>query len=74
MANGFTSILPLIILFALVGGLAFVGYGIYNWSQELGERANKKMEKKHMSFTKDGGLRVGVKEMRNEDYADRTQK
>jgi len=31
------------------------------------------MEKKHVSFTKDG-MKVGVKEVKDEDYADRTQK
>jgi hypothetical protein len=31
------------------------------------------MEKKNIVFTKDGA-RVGVKEMRDEDYADKTQR
>jgi len=30
------------------------------------------MEKKHVSFTKDG-MKVGVKELNDEDYADKTQ-
>ena len=33
----------------------------------------RKMEKKNVVFTKDGA-KVGVKEVRTEDYADRTQK
>lgn len=71
---GLGNLLPLIILLVVVGVAAYIGYGIYQWSQELGDRANKKMEKKHMSFTKDGGLRVGVKEMNRENYEDKTQK
>ncbi|KAI6802292.1 hypothetical protein KC332_g15380 [Hortaea werneckii] len=70
---GLSSLIPLLILFIVVGIGAYIGYGIYQWSNELGERANKKMEKKHMSFTKDGGLRVGVKEQSNENYTDKTQ-
>jgi hypothetical protein len=31
------------------------------------------MEKKNVSFTKDG-MKVGVKEVKNDEYADRTQK
>jgi len=31
------------------------------------------MEKKNISFTKDGGLRVGVKDIKAEDYEDKTQ-
>jgi hypothetical protein len=32
------------------------------------------VEKKNMSFTKDGGLKVGVKERTNEQYEDKTQR
>ncbi|KXL45037.1 hypothetical protein M433DRAFT_39066, partial [Acidomyces richmondensis BFW] len=67
------NLLPLFILLTIVGIAAFVGYGLYSWSSELAERANKKMEKKNMSFTKEGGLRVGVKERSVESYADKTQ-
>ena len=33
---------------------------------------NEKMEKKNVVFTKDG-MKVGVKELRNENYVDKTQ-
>jgi hypothetical protein len=46
---------------------------IYLYTEELAERGVKKMEKKNVVFTKDGA-RVGVKEVRAEDYADRTQR
>ena len=71
---GLTSLLPLVILFAIVGGAAYFGYQIYLWSNELADRGQKHMEKKNMTFTKDGGLKVGVKEMDAEEYADRTQR
>ncbi|WPH00518.1 Hypothetical protein R9X50_00334700 [Acrodontium crateriforme] len=71
--SNLTNLIPLILLFIVVGIAAFIGYGMYQWSNELADRANKKMEKKNMAFTKDGGLRVGVKEMRNGEYEDKTQ-
>ncbi|TKA27029.1 hypothetical protein B0A50_05220 [Salinomyces thailandicus] len=69
----FTSLLPLLILLLVLSIGAYIAYGLYQWSNELGERANQKMEKQHMSFTKEGGLRVGVKDVGAEDYADKTQ-
>lgn len=71
---GLTNLVPLIVLLLVVGVGGYIGYQMYLWSNEMKERAGKHMEKKNMSFTKDGGLRVGVKEMDNENYADKTQK
>ena len=70
---GASNLLPLVILFAVVGGLAWVGYQIYLYTNELAERGVHKLEKKNVVFTKDGA-RVGVKEMSAEKYADRTQR
>lgn len=69
-----SNLIPLIVLFVVVGAAAFIGYQIYLWSNELADRAGKKMEKKHMAFTKEGGLRVGVKESSDEKVGDQTQK
>ena len=68
------NIVPLLVLFLVVGGGGYIGYQIYMWSNELTDRGKKHMEKKNMSFTKDGGLKVGVKERSNEAYEDKTQK
>ena len=46
---------------------------IYLWTDELAARGAKKMEKKNVLFTKDG-MKVGVKEVKDEVYADRTQR
>ncbi|KAJ4346341.1 uncharacterized protein N0V89_010270 [Didymosphaeria variabile] len=67
------NLVPLVILFAVVAGAGWVGYQIYLYSNELAERGVRKMEKKNVVFTKDGA-KVAVKEVRDEDYADRTQK
>ncbi|KAJ4303219.1 hypothetical protein N0V90_002112 [Kalmusia sp. IMI 367209] len=67
------NLVPLVILFAVVAGMGWVGYQLYLYSNELASRGVRKMEKKNVVFTKDGA-KVGVKEVRAEDYADRTQK
>ncbi|KAK3724480.1 hypothetical protein LTR37_001104 [Vermiconidia calcicola] len=71
---GLGNLIPLIILFILVGGGAYIGYQIYLWSNDLTDRGKKHMEKKHMTFTKEGGLKVGVRERSAEAEGDRTQK
>lgn len=66
--------IPLFILLLVVAVGAYIAYHVSVWSNELAERGKKKMEKQNLSFTKDGGLKVSVKEMSNETYADKTQK
>ncbi|KAF2268554.1 hypothetical protein CC78DRAFT_529995 [Lojkania enalia] len=46
---------------------------IYLYTNQLADRGVRKMEKKNVMFTKDG-MKVGVKEVKAEDYADRTQR
>ncbi|KAF1356610.1 hypothetical protein BDV97DRAFT_365348 [Delphinella strobiligena] len=70
--GAFLDFLPFIVLLTLVAIGAFVGYHMYIWSNELTERGKRKMEKKNVSFSKDG-MKVGVKHINDEDYADRTQ-
>ncbi|KAF2134577.1 hypothetical protein P153DRAFT_362336 [Dothidotthia symphoricarpi CBS 119687] len=67
------NLVPLVILFLLVAGAAWVGYQVYIYSNELAERGARKMEKKNVVFTKDGA-KVGVKEVSAEEYAEKTQK
>ncbi len=69
---GASNLVPLIIL--VVGGGGYIGYQIYLWSNEVTDRGKKSLEKKNMSFTKEGGLKVGVKERSAEEYTDKTQK
>ncbi|KAG9682310.1 hypothetical protein KCU95_g4518, partial [Aureobasidium melanogenum] len=66
------NLLPLVILFVFVGAFAFVGYQMYLWTNDLANQGKKSMEKKNVMFTKDG-MKVGVKEMSEEEVADRTQ-
>jgi len=66
------NLIPLVMLFAFVGAFAYFGYQMYEFANELSERGKKKMEKKNISFTKDG-MKVGVKDVKGEDYEDKTQ-
>ncbi|OCK84499.1 hypothetical protein K432DRAFT_378514 [Lepidopterella palustris CBS 459.81] len=66
------NLIPLVILFVFVGFAAYIGYQMYVFANELKDRGVKKMEKKNVIFTKDG-MKVGVKEVKTEEYADKTQ-
>ncbi|KAK6402689.1 hypothetical protein LTR95_019042 [Oleoguttula sp. CCFEE 5521] len=68
------DLLPLVLLFVVLMGVAWIGFQVYLWSGELADRGQKHMEKKNINFSKDGGLKVGVKEMSAEESADRAQK
>ncbi|EPE03656.1 hypothetical protein F503_01914 [Ophiostoma piceae UAMH 11346] len=67
------QIVPLVVLFAVIGGLGFVGYQIYLSVTKIQEQATKNIGNKNFTFTKDG-MRVNVKEVKNENYVDATQK
>lgn len=47
---------------------------MYVYTGELADRGVKHLEKKNIQYTKEGGLKVGVKEVKDEDYTDKTQK
>ena len=64
--------MPLVILFLFLGALGFIGYHIYVSATKIQETASERMGRKNVVFTKDG-LRVGVREMQNENYVDKTQ-
>ncbi|KAF7943460.1 hypothetical protein EAE96_011386 [Botrytis aclada] len=67
-----SKLLPLLIFLIILGAFAFVGYQVYRVTQQVSKSASDKMASKNVSFTKDG-VRVGVKELKNENYVDRTQ-
>lgn len=67
------SLLPLVILFVVIAILAVVGFIVYSIVQEVTNTTREKMEKRNVMFTKDG-MTVGVKELKEEDYVDRSQR
>jgi len=66
------SVLPLIILFIVVGVAAGVGYIVFSIVQDISNKTKEKMEKKNLTFTKDG-LKVGIQEIKDEDYKAKSQ-
>ncbi|KAF7555047.1 hypothetical protein G7046_g6658 [Stylonectria norvegica] len=67
-----SQVLPLIIVFAILGVGGWVGYQVYLSIGKIQETASERMGKKNVVFTKDG-LKVGVKEVQTENYVDATQ-
>lgn len=68
-----SRILPLIVLVVVVGILAVVGFVAYSIVQDISDKTRDKMEKKNVMFTRDG-MKVGVQEVNEEDYVDRSQR
>ncbi|KAK5799986.1 hypothetical protein VI817_002198 [Penicillium citrinum] len=68
-----SNVLPLILLLLFVAVLAVVGFVAYSIFQGVSQTARDKMEKKNVVFTKDG-MKVNVKEIKDEAYKDRTQR
>ena len=56
-------------MFACVG---WVGYQIYLSANKIRDTASERMNGKNVVFTRDG-VKVGVKQVKNENYVDATQ-
>ena len=70
---GLSKVVPLAIFFLVLTIAAFIGYVVYTIATDVGDKTSKKMEKKNISFGKEG-MKIGVKEVRNENYVDQTQR
>ncbi|CAG8954889.1 hypothetical protein HYFRA_00008577 [Hymenoscyphus fraxineus] len=70
--SAFVKSLPLIFFLIFLAICAFIGYQIYLSVQNISLAASDKMQSKNVVFTKDG-VKVGVKEVKNENYVDNTQ-
>lgn len=69
----FSNVVPLLIFFILLITAAFISYVVYTIATDVAQKTSKKMEKKNISFGKEG-MKIGVKEVRNENYVDQTQR
>ncbi|KAI8720329.1 hypothetical protein NCS52_00478000 [Fusarium sp. LHS14.1] len=67
-----SQVLPLLIVFALLGVGGWVGYQVYISVAKMQDAASERMGKKNVVFTKDG-VKVGVKQIKTENYVDATQ-
>ena len=68
-----SKLVPLVLLFFGVVAAAFVGFVIYTIATDIADKTSKKMERKNVSFGKEG-MKIGVKEVKTENYVDQTQK
>ncbi|KAI9825308.1 MAG: hypothetical protein M1819_000554 [Sarea resinae] len=67
------KLIPLILLFLTLVVISFVGYAVYITYTGIAEKTSEKMERKNFVITKDG-VKVQVKNVKNEDYVGGTQK
>lgn len=67
------KLVPLVILFIVLAIAAFIGYAIYTIATDIADKTSKKMEQKNVSFGKEG-MKIGVKEIKTENYVDQTQR
>jgi len=66
------ALIPLLILFLFIIIAGVVGFVVYTIATDIAAKTSKKMEDHNVQFGKDG-LKISVKEMKNEDYVDKTQ-
>lgn len=66
-------ILPLIILLVVVAIFAVIGYIAWSTATEITRNTRSRMEKKNVMFSRDG-MKVGVKEIQDEELKDRSQR
>ncbi|KLO91534.1 uncharacterized protein FFB20_11173 [Fusarium fujikuroi] len=71
-SSALSQVLPLIIVFALLSVGGWIGYQVYISVAKMSDAASERMGKKNVVFTKDG-VKVGVKQIKNENYVDATQ-
>ncbi|KAL1973146.1 hypothetical protein VTN31DRAFT_6688 [Thermomyces dupontii] len=69
MAN---SLIPVYILLGLAAVLGGIGLVVYKIVREVSDLARAEMEKKNVTFSRDG-MKLGVQELNDEDYKDRSQ-
>ena len=68
-----SNLVPLIILFLVLAVLAAVGFVAYSIANDVSSKTRQKMEKRNISFSKDG-MKVGVRKVTSEQQQDSTQK
>ncbi|KAG5916512.1 hypothetical protein E4U61_003539 [Claviceps capensis] len=66
------KLIPLLIAIVFVSAIGWVLYQVYDSATKIRDKASERMGKKNVLFTKDG-VRVGVKDVQNEKYVDKTQ-
>lgn len=71
--SALSDLLPLFLLVLALTVAAAIAYIIYSVATEVAAKTSQKMEEKNVVFSKEG-MRVGVREVRGEDYVGKTQR
>lgn len=71
--SALSALLPLVLLAVTLTVAAAIGYIIYSIATDVAGKTAKKMEQKNVVFSKEG-MKVGVREVRGEDYVGKTQR
>lgn len=67
------KILPFALLVVGFTVLAIIAYVVYSIVQDIADKTSKEMQRHNVNLGKDG-VRIGVQEIKNERYVDRTQR
>lgn len=67
-----SQLVPLFLLFFVLAVLTIVGLVVYSIVSKVKAETARKMERNHVTLTRDG-VKVAVKEFKDEEYKDRTQ-
>ena len=70
---GLSQLVPLILLFFGVAVAGVIGFVVYTIATDIADKTSQKMEKKNVTFGKEG-MKIGVKEVKTENYVDQTQR
>ncbi|RKF71105.1 hypothetical protein GcM3_108016 [Golovinomyces cichoracearum] len=70
--SSLSKILPLLVLLFAVVVFTFISYHLYLTIQKIFSTTSEKMQTKNIFFSKDG-MKVGIKELKNEKYVDASQ-
>jgi len=64
---------PLLILLTVLLVFGSIGYVVYTIANDVADKTSQKMQKKNVVVTKEG-IKVGLREVREESYVDHTQR
>lgn len=70
--SSFSKVFPLLILLVVTSVIAFVIYHFYVTAKHISTATNEKMRHKNVMISRDG-VKIGVKDLGNESYVDKTQ-
>ena len=68
-----SKLVPLVLLFLGLVLAGLVGFVVYSIATDIANKTSEKMAKKDIGISKEG-LKIGVKEVKTENYVDKTQR